>query len=213
MPLLDHFHPPLSKRRHWQNLHSAWANALRDLLNGGLLPPQFVAEVNVSLAGQLEVDLGAFEEPVSPTAVSQDVALWAPPNPSRTVVIEPGAQDVFELQVLSDKEGPRLVAAVELISPGNKDRPAHRQAFTVKCGSYLLQGVSLVTVDVVTSRRADLHADLLSLLSLPAEPAAPDTGSLSATAYHPLPGKEGTRLDYWREPVVLGQALPTLPLW
>ncbi len=27
MPLLDHFHPPLSRRRHWEGLHAAWANA------------------------------------------------------------------------------------------------------------------------------------------------------------------------------------------
>ena len=33
MPLLDHFHPPLSRHRHWENLHSAWANALRDQAN------------------------------------------------------------------------------------------------------------------------------------------------------------------------------------
>ena len=30
MPVLDHFHPPLSQRRHWESFHSAWATALAD---------------------------------------------------------------------------------------------------------------------------------------------------------------------------------------
>ena len=25
MPLLDHFHPPLSDERHWESFHAAWA--------------------------------------------------------------------------------------------------------------------------------------------------------------------------------------------
>src|SRR6266481_4856775 len=85
MSLLDHFHPPLSKQRNWQNLHSAWANALRDQLNQGLLPPRYVAEVNISLGGQIEVDLGTFEvteEPGTPEAVAV-VPPWLPGEPSR----------------------------------------------------------------------------------------------------------------------------------
>src|SRR5438309_1308646 len=112
MPLLDHFHPPLSKRRHWQNLHSAWANALRDQLNGGLLPPGFVAEVSVSLASQVEVDLGTFEEEdaAGRSGAVGGVALWAFPAPSRTVVLDCPFHEEFEVQILNDEEGPRLVA-------------------------------------------------------------------------------------------------------
>ena len=28
MALLDHFHPPLSQRRHWDSFHGAWAEAI-----------------------------------------------------------------------------------------------------------------------------------------------------------------------------------------
>src|SRR5207248_3163642 len=95
MSLLDHFHPPLSKRRHWQNLHSAWANALRDLLNGGLLPPRYVAEVNISLASQVEVDLGTFEEHAGDggSGAAGSLALWAPPATFRSVVLDATVQD------------------------------------------------------------------------------------------------------------------------
>jgi hypothetical protein len=43
MPLLDHFHPPLSQRRHWESFHSAWASALADALNEEWLPEGFFA--------------------------------------------------------------------------------------------------------------------------------------------------------------------------
>ncbi len=232
MPLLDHFHPPLSKRRHWQNLHSAWANALCDQLNKGLLPPRYIAEVNISLGGQIEVDLGTFEtsEEKNPISGAGGLAVWSPPRPYRSVVMEETAQDQFEVQIFDEEKGLRLVAAVEFISPANKERPANRRAFAVKCGSYIFQGIGLVMVDVVTSRLANLHGELLKLLEVSTDPAESASGSLYATAYRsyaseqnsiaPLDGNPHAnleahtgRLDYWFEPLALGAPLPILPLW
>jgi hypothetical protein len=47
MPLLDHFRPPLSRQRHWDSFHGAWAEAMAVSLNQSL-PEQFVAEARVS---------------------------------------------------------------------------------------------------------------------------------------------------------------------
>jgi hypothetical protein len=35
MPLLDHFHPPLLGRRHWEGFYSRWAAAIADALQIG----------------------------------------------------------------------------------------------------------------------------------------------------------------------------------
>src|SRR5438105_15541063 len=43
------------------------------------------------------------------------------------------AQDTFEVRVYDEQRGARLVAAIELVSPANKDRPEHRRAFVLKC--------------------------------------------------------------------------------
>ena len=59
----------------------------------------------------------------------------------------------------------RLVAVVELVSPGNKDRPEHRQAFVTKCAAYLQEQVNIVMVDVVTTRHANLHRELLATIA------------------------------------------------
>src|SRR5437899_2796163 len=167
MPLLDHFRPPLSQRRHWDSFHGAWAEAMAANLNQSLLPEQFVAEARVKLGNQVEIDVGAFKEDgTPPPSESGGVAVWAPPKPLATAALEFQDPDIFEVQVLSEHEGPRLVAAIELVSPSNKDRPANRRMFAIKCASYLHSGVSVILVDVVTERPGNLHGELLDLLQV-----------------------------------------------
>src|SRR4051794_9106683 len=62
MPLLDHFHPPLSERRHWQGFHTRWASAIADDLNSRGLPDNLFAEPTISVGGQLQVDGATFDE-------------------------------------------------------------------------------------------------------------------------------------------------------
>jgi hypothetical protein len=57
MPLLDHFHPPLSQRRHWESFHSAWATALVDALNEDWLPEGYFAEEMITVGGRVEIDV------------------------------------------------------------------------------------------------------------------------------------------------------------
>ena len=43
MPLLDHFHPPLSEMRKWEGFHSQWTSSLAAQLNAGPLPVPLTA--------------------------------------------------------------------------------------------------------------------------------------------------------------------------
>lgn len=56
------------------------------------------------------------------------------------------------------------MAAVEVVSPGNKDRAEHRRAFVQKCEALLHKGVCVAIVDVVTTRTANLYHELAELL-------------------------------------------------
>src|SRR5207237_4768062 len=89
---------------------------------------------------------------------------WTPPPPASHPFEMSGV--VVEVGVFSRSGGPQLAGAVELVSPANKDRPLHREAFVSKCVTYLQAGVGLVLVDVVTERAADLYRDLLMRLGL-----------------------------------------------
>src|SRR5882724_9969158 len=165
MPLHDHFRPPLSQQRHWDSIHGAWAEAMAMNLNESLLPERFVAEARVSLGGQVEIDVATFAaHGADAGSQTGGIALWDPPAPAATAPLDFQDPYVFEVQILNEEEGPRLVAAIELVSPANKDRPANRRMFAIKCASYLHSGVSVVIVDIVTERAGNLHAELLELL-------------------------------------------------
>ena len=114
--------------------------------------------------------------------------------------------------MLCTDTGPKLVAAIELISPGNKDRLPERRAFATKCASYLYQGISVIIVDIVTNRRANLHNEILRVMEIPDQLPLPQEARLYAVAYQPLRRSQGDGIEVWRSTLTLGQALPTLPL-
>jgi hypothetical protein len=209
MPLLDHFHPPLSRTHPWRGFHGAWAAAVARLLNAGVLPPGYYAVPFLDRDGPIEIDVAALREP-APPAGAEGTQPWTPAAPGLAVAVEwPGTDDV-RVEVLTDDGDPRLAAAVELVSPRNKDRVRAREAFTGKCADYLRRGCGLVVVDVVTTRRADLHADLLAALG--AEPA-PLSSSLAAVSYRAVGREADGQLQAWPAALEIGRPLPTVPLW
>jgi hypothetical protein len=217
MPLLDHFHPPLQGRRHWEGFHGWWAAAIAGSLNDHLLPPGYFAEFQVTVSTRIEVDVATFTEDGGSGVPRPDGAatavltrVWAIPAP---VAVMPAIfPDDFAVKVFSSVAGPTLVAAIELVSPGNKDRDDARRAFAVKCAAYLQRGIGLMVVDIVTSRQANLHDQLMALLGHTDGFTFPGPTPLYATAYRPAHREDRNEIDLWREALGVGQPLPTLPL-
>ncbi len=217
MPLIDHFHPPLCNERRWESFHSSWATRIADALTERWLPRNFIAEEHEHLVPAVEIDVGTFEHESSPEGSEGTHAiatvsrkLWSPPAPD--VVLPSVFPATLEVQVICTDTGPTLVAAIELISPGDKDRPAERRAFAIKCASYLFQGISVIIVDFVTNRRSNLHDEVIGVMQAP-EMLNRDAGCyLYAVAYPPAwrDGKE--EIDIWRSRLALGKPLPELPL-
>ena len=203
MPLLDHFHPPLSAERRWESFHSSWATKLADALTERWLPPNYIAEEHVHLGASVEIDVGTFElngpqngEVAGGTVTTVSQKAWAPPAADGS--ISSVIPDTFEIRVLCTDTGPKLVAAIELISPGNKDRPAERSAFATKCASYLYQGISLIIVDIVTNRRANLHNEILRIMQTDGLLQLPPESNLYAVAYRPVRRRQDDEIDVWR---------------
>ena len=214
MPLLDHFNPPLKRTHPWRSFHGAWAAAMARLLNQGVLPPGYYAVPLVDRGGPIEIDVAALREQEAslPAGGAAAPQTWTPPAPGLAVAVELPVPDEVEVQVFADDGDPRLAAAVELVSPRNKDRPQARKAFAVKCVGFLQQGSSVVVVDTVTTRRADLNATILSLLGVETSSVVP--ANLSAVSYRAVDREEeAQQLQLWPAPLTLGQPLPTLPLW
>ncbi len=219
MPLRDHFHPPWNEENPWDGFHSAWANTMVRHLNGSLLPRGYRAFPQISLGPHIETDVatrerlsaGGVASSSEITVEDSGVAAWSPPEAVQTLDVEPPGEEVFEVRV-QDIRRARLVAAVELVSPGNKDRPSERQAFVAKCAAYLQERVGVVIIDVITTRRANMHRELLQLLSAPPpEGGSPD---LYCVSYRRRMERNRWRLDTWPFPLAVGSPLPTtVPLW
>jgi hypothetical protein len=218
MPLLDHFHPPLPLQHPWESFHSNWATRLADALNDRWLPPEFLATEHTHAGPALEIDVATFERPAelagarpngrSAAAVAPRV--WTPPEAPRTMpALFP---DTFEVRVFSTVSGLTLVGAIELISRGNKDRPEERRAFAVKCASYLYQGISLVVIDIVTNRRANLHNEIMCVMAKPAEYDLPAEVDLYAVAYRAVRRQDRAEIDFWPAQCAVGAPLPDMPL-
>jgi len=220
MPLRDHFHPPLDHRRHWEGFHATWPVLIVSLLQGKL-PPQYFAEPRVHPGSTAEIDVATFEDEGQANGKIDSsngnggvaTATWAPPRPTLSVATDLPFQDVYEVRVFDEKRQNRLVAAVEIVSPGNKDRPEKRRAFCCKCAGLLQVGVSVVIVDVVTSRVHNLFNEVLDLIGQPSEAPDGEHPSLYAAAIRLVKRGDDWILESWLQPLALGAPLPTMPLW
>lgn len=220
MPLRDHFRPPLDDLRHWEGLHGGWPMMIVASLRGKL-PPRYFAEPRVHSGASAEIDVATFDTEGEGESAADSgngaegavaTAVWAPPQPTLTVVTDLPDQDVYEVRVYDEKRRCRLVAAVEIISPANKDRPEHRRAFLAKCAGLLRERVSVIIIDVVTTRLHNLYSELLDLLGH-AAPLATPTSPLYTAACRVTRRDQDWVLQTWAQPLSVGRPLPTVPLW
>ncbi len=217
MPLRDHFHPPLLDRRPWESFHATWAGSLADALNAGGLPRGYLALEHVRAGAAVEIDVGTFGP--ADAGVSANGPGGTAPMP-RTVWMPAAAPVVLPavfppsctVEIVSTEGGRSLAAAIELVSPANKDRERKRRVFAAKCATYLSRGVGLIVVDVVTSRSGNMHNELGRLIDWEPGRLMADDPPLYAVAYRPLRREGSDLIEAWPTRLALGEALPTLPL-
>jgi hypothetical protein len=215
MPLLDHFHPLLRSERRWESFHAAWSVEIMSALNRNVLPKGYFAEAQAHIGHQVEIDVASFESETEATEAASAnggvaVQTWAPP--ATALVMPVVFPDDIEVQVYEESGGPTLVAAIELVSPGNKDRAENRRAFAAKCAAHLHRGIGLVVVDVVTNRMANLHDELIDLLRQAESYRFPSQATIYTTAYRPRRAEEDGQVEIWLETLAVDGALPTMPL-
>src|SRR5579872_2801158 len=170
VPLRDHFRPPVDDIASWEELHGQWPAIIVQHLREKL-PDGYVAGPHVHSGSQVEIDVATFVKDDPP---SNDVhrgadggvatAEWAPATASLAIETELPDYDEYEVRIYDARRGRRLVAAIEIVSPENKDRPEHRNAFVGKCATLLQKGVAVSIVDFVTVRQLNLYADMLGFV-------------------------------------------------
>jgi hypothetical protein len=220
MPLRDHFRPPVWNQASWEGFHGMWPCTIVQQLSREL-PPEFSAEPRVHLGSYFEIDVCAYEQdqwhPATGAAPDESggaaTATWAPPEPTLALDVDLSEQYEYEVLIYDQSRGRVLVAAVEIVSPANKDRPENRRAFVAKCAALLQKRVCVSIVDLVTTRQFNLYTDLLDLIGRtdPAFGLAP-APIYAATCRGRKVGQR-PRIETWAYPLVVGGNLPTLPIW
>ena len=103
-----------------------------------VLPEPYFAAPGVHLGTLYEVDVGTYCDRASESnggGIGEGgvaVATYAPPKPTLTVEPRLPKQDVYEVRIYDRRRNRRLVAAIEIVSPSNKDRPETRTTFASK---------------------------------------------------------------------------------
>jgi len=121
--------------------------------------------------------------------------------------------DEYEVRIYDAQRGRHLVAAIEIVSPGNKSRPEHRNAFIAKCAALLQKGVAVSIVDLVTIRRFNLYAQLMAFVGHPDPSMKADEPPTYAASCRWVTIGTRARLEAWSYAMTIDQPLPTLPLW
>jgi len=198
----------------WHDFHLAWIAELRNALNGGLLPASFYAQAEQVIGPmgpdvltlQESASLGGGESPMG----SGGVAVAERP-PRMRIQAESGAYLLRKRRiVVRHNSGDRIVAMIELVSPGNKASTAAMRSFLDKAYDAIERGYHLLVIDLFppTPRDPDgIHNAIWSELG--AEPEAmPADEPLTLAAY-----TAGLSRTANVEPTAVGRTLIDMPLF
>jgi hypothetical protein len=208
----------------FHDFHLAWVAELRRALNGGLLPPGYYALAEPG-AGDIipdvltlhhspdEPELGGFKE-VYP-GPARAAVLTVAETPPRVSVTDTTSEAITlalrQRQIaIRHTTGDRIVALIEIISPGNKESAATLRAFLEKAVAALQAGYHLLMLDLWPPGRFDpagLHGLLWALVG-GTDYRPPKDRPLTLAAYHVR--AQGLITTYV-EPLSVGVPLPDMP--
>ncbi|MBL8797964.1 MAG: DUF4058 family protein [Planctomycetia bacterium] len=205
MPLHD-----WTDRPGWEGVHHLWITELLRWVKPRL-PPGYRAYIGtapvVAIGSPVEkpdVGVRAWPEEAHQPPASANGASSEPDEEIAVATLDATASLFVEVRG-------RLAAAVELISPRNKDRATSRAGYLARYVSYLIEGVNLLLVDV---HRRPLNFSFAERIAEDLQfRQAPFPTPLAVSYRVGEPAATGGRLlAIWRRPLAVGTALPTIPL-
>ena len=203
----------------FHHFHCAWITHLSESLNAGLLPDGYYAmseqhfdqRVGDVLALRTPDDEGSFAAETETGAGGLALA-ETPPKVDRRVA---ASEETFYRKArrtltIRHASGQRIVALVEILSPGNKDREKHLDEFVSKVESALRQGIHVLVVDLFPPGPRDpfgIHGAIWSRLdSFDAGP--PADRPITSASY-----VAGLLPEAFVSQAALGDPLPEMPLF
>jgi hypothetical protein len=197
----------------FHDFHQAWINEIRKALNSGMLPPGFFAMAEQVLGGPIPDVIALEFQKRDHTAMSSEGGIAvanAPPRARFVASAEANAYARKANQIVISHELGRVVAVIEIVSPGNKSNGHAIRSFVEKTRDLLAEGINLLIVDLFPPTARDpqgIHKAIWDALE-DSEFELPADKPLTVAAY-----SAGLRTTAYVEPVSVGDPLPSLPIF
>jgi hypothetical protein len=193
--------------------HQDWIGVLARALNAGVLPPDYFALREQSTRGPvpdvltLELPSGRDEPGETGSGLAVSVA------PPKTCLVRRAEDTIYvhkaDRIAIRHRHG-RVVAMVEIVSPGNKASKNELRAFVEKTSNLIAQGVHLLVIDLFPPSKRDpqgIHKAIWDeFVEEDFELSADQRLILAAYDAGPPPVA-------YIEPVTVGEALPDMPIF
>jgi hypothetical protein len=195
----------------YHDFHQSWNTQIRDSLNAGVLPADHYALVEQMTLG-LEPDVITLQQRSVDSSESDDSSVATMLAPKTRVVSKFAGFNAKKLNRISVRHvsDDRVVAIVELLSPGNKESKRNHRAFLDKVVDFLTKGIHVLLIDVLMPTPRDpygLHAAVLDELT-GEEFRPPMDEQLTFASY-----KAGIEPTAYMEPASVGGVIPAMPLF
>ncbi len=194
----------------FHDFHQCWTVAIRHALNGGLLPPGYIALVE-QVTGRPIPDVVALETREPKGGPEGGIAVAAAPPSARVMArIERINYARRANRVVIRHGRGKVVAIIEIVSPGNKSSRAALRSFVEKAADLINQGVNLLVVNLFPPTPRDPHGIHGAIWD-----------ELGGDPFEAPPGKPLTVASYlggdipeaYVESVAVGDPLPSLPIF
>ncbi len=197
----------------FHDFHQAWTIEIRNALNRGLLPRGFFALAEQVISGPIPdvVTLQRTPSRVSVPPASGGLAIADSPPQARYVTSAESEQYVERAnQIVIRHRLGRVVAVIEIVSPGNKSSRTALRTFTEKAYQLLQQEIHLVIVDLFPPSPRDPHGIHTAIWdNICEEPfELPPDKHLTVAAYY-----AGVPKRAYVDPVAVGDLLPSPPIF
>ena len=203
----------------FHHFHHSWIEEIQRALNGGLLP-EWMYALAEQHASEFGPDVLVLQAPDNGGGTESSDGgtglLVAPPKVKMTAQ---GSQDFYtgkqKAVVVRHASDDRIVAIIEVVSPGNKSGQQRLDAFVRKACSLIQQGIHLLVLDLhLPTRRAPegIHGAVWNYINSDGDDdyRQPQDQPLTLVAYEAKPFGGVTA---YIEPIAIGDSLPEMPLY
>lgn len=193
----------------FHDFHQCWVVEIRNALNGGLLPPGYMAMAE-QVTGRPIPDVVTLQTRAPKDETGGIAVATAPPTARVIAKFERINYAKRADRVVIRHGRGRVVAIIEILSPGNKDSRNAIRTFVEKAADILNQGVNLLVVDLFPPTPRD-----------PQGMARAICDEFGDEPFELPPGKPLTVASFiggdipvaYVEPVGVGDPLPSLPIF